>query len=184
MVSSTGFLLTELSSKPSIVPLASNATSVGLFAAAPPKSQVLGDSIVANNDIRTAMVAAFLRGHRSPMAESAGTFVAVADKYHLDWRLLVAIAGKESSFGLHTPSNSYNAWGWGIPTGAQSGLAFNSWNAGIETVGKGLRTKYYDQGFTSLAQIEASYTPPSAANPQHPWRVGVAQFMYDIEHYQ
>jgi hypothetical protein len=178
-----GFAITK-SNHSAAIPSITSGSSGGLFAAAPPKSQVLGDSIIANRDARTVIIASYLRDHGSPMVGSAGTFVTVADKYDLDWRLLVAVAGKESTFGLHVPKGSYNAWGWGIPTGAQSGKSFSSWNDGINTVGKGLREKYYNRGLTTLAAIEAIYTPPSAANPDHPWRNGVAQFMYELEHYQ
>lgn len=152
-----------------------------LFAAAPPRGAVLGDSIVIDHDARAHMLETYLRQRGSPMASHAGTFIAVADKYDLDWRLLPAIAGAESTFGKFTPKQSHNAWGWGIPTGAQKGIGFSSWDQGIETVGLGLRTKYFDQGYTSLRKIESRYTPPSAANPNHPWVAAVEQFMYEIE---
>ncbi len=161
-----------------------SAADAGLYASAPLRGAVLGDSVVAGSDSRVAMVEGFLKSHRSPMAGSAGTFVSIADKYNLDWRLLVAIAGKESSFGKRIPKNSFNAWGWGIPTGAQSGIAFSSWDAGIETVARGLRRGYFDKGHDTLLKIEKRYTPPSAAQPDHPWVRGVSQFMEDLENYR
>jgi hypothetical protein len=177
------FLLNETNNiRPTFIPYVAQE-GVSLFAAAPPKGSVLGDSVVANADIRAAKIAKFLRDKNSPMVGSAGTFVTIADRYRLDWRLLVAIAGKESTYGRHIPPGSYNAWGWGIPTGAQSGIGFRSWDEGIEVVGRGLRTKYYDRGLDTLAEIESAYTPPSAANPEHPWRTGVARFMYELERY-
>lgn len=153
-----------------------------LFAAAPPHGQVLGQSVIANRDERAQILRKFLQSHRSPMAKHAGTFVTVADKYDLDWRLLPAIAGAESSFGKHVPSNSYNAWGWGIPTGAKRGMGFGSWDEGIETVGRGLRRGYLNRGLTTLRQMEARYTPPSASRPDHPWVASVEHFMLEIEH--
>ena len=139
---------------------------------------------MASGDARSAQVANYLASRNSPMTSSAQTFVSVADRYRLDYRLLVAIAGKESSFGVHIPKNSFNAWGWGVPTGANKGIGFRSWDEGIETVGKGIREKYFDRGFTNLAKIEPIYTPPSAARVDHPWRTGVAQFMSDIERFR
>jgi hypothetical protein len=155
-----------------------------LFAAAPPHGQVLGQSVVADRDVRSQILRKFLQSHNSPMANHAGTFVTVADKYDLDWRLLPAIAGAESSFGKYIPKNSFNAWGWGIPTGAQRGLGFGSWDDGIETVGRGLRRGYLDRGLTTLRQMEARYTPPSASQPDHPWVASVEHFMLEIENYQ
>src|SRR5690606_37956205 len=103
-----------------------------------------------------------LSAQNSPMVEAAPAFVHVADKYNLDWRLLVAIAGKESSFGKYIPPGSYNAWGWGIWTGQQSGAGFSSWADGVESVGYGLRKHYFDKGYDTLLEIESRYTPPSA----------------------
>jgi hypothetical protein len=144
----------------------------------------LGESLVADNDTRIHILQKFLRSYGSPLASHAGTFIAVADEYNLDWRLLPAIAGAESTFGKYTPKNSYNAWGWGIPTGAQSGLGFDSWDHGIETVGQGLRQKYLNKGYTTLRKMEARYTPPSAAQASHPWVTSIEQFMLEMEYTQ
>lgn len=158
-----------------------SAQSASLYAAAPLRGAVLGDSIIADTDTRVAIVRSYLQSKNSPMVNSAGTFITVADRYDLDWRLLIAISGNESNFGKRIPSGSHNAWGWGIPTGAQSGLAFANWDNAIETVGRGLRTNYFNKGYTTLRQIESKYTPPSAANPNHPWVAGVSHFMAELE---
>jgi membrane-bound lytic murein transglycosylase B len=161
---------------------AGNLTGNGsLFAAAPPHGQVLGESLDSNADTRSKRLEKYLRSYRSPMAAHAGTFITVADRYDLDWRLLPAIAGVESGFGKRIPRGSFNAWGWGIPTGAKSGLGFDSWDHGIETVARGLRVKYFNAGFTTLRAIESRYTPPSAAQASHPWASGVAKFMGELD---
>lgn len=182
----TSALLLSGSNEPtesvSFIPLEHSNSS--LFAAAPPRTQVLGDSLVAGTDARVSIIADYLTSHNSPMVSAAPAFVAVADKYDLDWRLLVAIAGKESSFGKYIPPGSYNAWGWGIWTGQQSGIGFSSWEEGIEAVGYGLRTHYFNKGYDTLMKIESKYTPPSAANPEHPWVRGVSQFMSELENYR
>lgn len=177
----TGVLLSQNSLPQPVLQLAAS-TSGSMYAAAPPNNQVLGDSIVADHDARVQILTKYLKAQKSPLANHAGTFVTVADKYSLDWRLLPAIAGKESGFGRVIPSGSHNAWGWGIPTGAKSGHAFSTWDAAIETVGRGLREKYYNRGYDTLMEIESLYTPPSAARPDHPWKNGVAGFMAEIEH--
>ena len=186
LIPTTALMLSSTDQAPetvSYIPL-EQPQNGGLFAAAPPRSQVLGDSIIAGTDARISIVADYLRSKGSPMVNSAPAFVMVADKYDLDWRLLVAIAGKESSFGKYIPPGSYNAWGWGIPTGAQRGIGFSSWDEGIETVGRGLRTFYFDKGYDTLLKIESRYTPPSAAQPDHPWVTGVSQFMSELENYR
>ena len=186
LIPTAGILLASASQSPesvSFIPL-DQPKNGGLFAAAPPRGQVLGDSIVTGTDARISIVTNYLSYQGSPMVGSAATFVAVADKYNLDWRLLVAIAGKESSFGKYIPPGPHNAWGWGIPTGAQRGIGFDSWDEGIETVGRGLRNFYFNRGYDTLMEIESMYTPPSAAQADHPWVAGVSEFMYEIENFR
>src|SRR3972149_7709135 len=112
-------------------------------------------------DQRSVKLQKYLEWRRSPMAEEAAAFVAQADRHSLDWRLVAAIAGLESTFGRAVPSGSYNAWGWGIPTGASSGIAFASWEHGIATVSEGLRQRYIDEGNVTIEQIGRIY----AASP-------------------
>lgn len=113
----------------------------------------------------------YLRGNRgnAPLAQYADKFVQVANKYNLDYRLLPAISVMESGGGkvLFRP---YNAWGWGKKT-------FTSFEQGIETVGKGLRTGYFDKGADTVDKIAPIYCPPNATN----WAKNVKQFMNEIE---
>src|SRR5690349_15718779 len=67
-------------------------------------------------DFRVIALARYLESVDSPLAPHAELFIKEADRNNLDWRLVPAIAGLESSFGKHIPSDSYNAWGWGIFT--------------------------------------------------------------------
>jgi hypothetical protein len=176
------YLLASSGPSSTILPFTAGNPSGSLFAAAPPQGSVLGDSVVANSDARSRLIQSFLINHGSPLANHAGTFVTVADKYNLDWRLLPAIAGAESNFGRSIPRGSFNAWGWGIPTGASSGIGFDSWDDGIETVGRGLRNGYLNKGYNTLMEIESRYTPPSASQKSHPWVTHVSAFMYELEH--
>ena len=109
---------------------------------------------------------AYLSANDSPMAEEATSFIREADRNNLDWRLVAAIAGTESTFGIHIPRNSYNAWGWGIPTGSESGMGFTSWREGIAAVSEGLRKNYIEKGATSLEEIGRIYAA-SGAWPSH-----------------
>jgi len=128
-------------------------------------------------DARSEVLQRYLNEYDSPLAMSSGEFVKYADEYSLDWRLVAAIAGLESTYGKHIPYNSYNAWGWGIY--GDNVKRFNSWEDGIETISKGLRENY-------LRDLEYSdpyiIGPTYAASPT--WAVRVTYFMDRIENYR
>lgn len=126
-------------------------------------------------DTRVAKLASYLTSHDSPLTSEASHFVAEADRLNLDWKLVAAISGVESTFGQQVPTGSYNGWGWGIPTGAQYGVAFASWKQGITTVSEGLRYNYMDKGAVTIEQIGRIY----AASPAWSWKVHF--FMSDID---
>ena len=126
-------------------------------------------------DERIDTLRAYLLKHNSPLTDEASHFITEADRFGLDWKLVAAIAGTESTFGKHVPAGSYNAWGWGIPTGAQSGIAFESWKQGITTVSKGLKDRYINRGATSIEGIGRIY----AASPR--WPGNVRFFLNQIE---
>ncbi len=108
-------------------------------------------------DIRAKVLENYLESVQSPMAPYAEVFVREADKYELDWRLVPAIAGLESSFGKYIPAGSYNAFGWGIFTGKTSGKTFQSWEDAISTVSQGLKEKYIDDGLITIESIGNRY---------------------------
>src|SRR4030067_2508032 len=66
------------------------------------------------SDNRVKILRKFLEERNSPLADYSEDFVRDADKYNLDWMLVAAISGLESSYGLAIPPGSYNGWGWGI----------------------------------------------------------------------
>ena len=72
------------------------------------------DEIVAKKMDRNAVIlSAYLSKHNSPMQYHAQDFIDAAKTYELDWKMLPAIAGVESTFGKKIPGG-YNAYGWGI----------------------------------------------------------------------
>lgn len=139
------------------------------------RSAVLASNIPqATDDYRVRTLRTYLEKYDSPLAPYAGRFVADADKYNLDWRLVAAISGLESGFGKAIPYGSYNGWGWGIY--GDNTLAFKSWDDGIDTVSEGLRTRYIDAwGAEDIYQIGSMY----AASPT--WAYRVQGFMNQIE---
>lgn len=110
-----------------------------------------------NRDTRAAKLQSFLTSHNSPLASAADVFVREADEHNLDWRLVTAIAGTESTFGKHIPQGSFNAWGWGIPTGTQSGIGFKNWEHGITTVSEGLAKNYFGRGAKTIYDVGRIY---------------------------
>ena len=116
--------------------------------------------IKAVSDYRVKILEKYFKEQNSPLEPYAKDFVANADKYNIDWRLVAAISGVESTFGKAIPSFSYNAWGWGIY--GDKVTRFSSWNQGIETVSAGLRQSYMDKiGGDDIYQIGSMY----AASP-------------------
>ena len=140
--------------------------------------EVLGVS--SSVDPRIATLQNFLETKKSPLAPHAAVFIEAADRYRLDWRLLPAIAGQESSFGKMIPwdkqngEHSFNAWGWGIY--GDLIVSFSSWEEGIWKTAEGLRNGYIDQGLLTLEEFMRFYTPRSDGS----WARGVSFFMEQI----
>jgi len=122
-------------------------------------------------DFRVRRLKDFLSRYNSPLAPYAEDFVKSADTYNIDWRLVPAIAGVESTFGKHIPKGSYNAYGW-----ANGNHKFTSWENSIEVVTSTLRQKYYDKGANTLSKISRRYAPPSTS-----WAWKVDYFMNKID---
>lgn len=101
----------------------------------------------------------FLTEQNSPLAGLGSEFTRIGGKYGVDPALLIAIAGSESSFGKYGKGTKFfNAWGWGPHK------PFTSWSHGIDTVARGLRKFYLDQGLKTIAAISAKYAPIGATN--------------------
>lgn len=129
-------------------------------------------------DSRADRLEAYLASHNSPLSLEANSFVAEADRLHLDWRLVAAIAGVESTFGKHIPTGSFNAWGWGVFTGQQSGVYFKDWADGITQVSEGLAQNYFAKGAKTIYDVGWIY----AANGIS-WGNHVQFFLDQIEQF-
>lgn len=130
-------------------------------------------------DKRALVLKNYLAKHNSPLENSAQDFIDAADKYNIDWKLVVSISGVESTFGKHVPGGhdplytSYNGWGWGVY--GDNALGFKSWRDAIFTISKGLRENYVDKGYTEPLVMNKKY----ASSPT--WGVRVVYFMNEIE---
>lgn len=132
-------------------------------------------------DRRAQILKDYLAKHNSPLEQSAQDFIEAADKYSLDWKLVVSISGVESTFGKHVPGGldpqftSYNGWGWGVY--GDNSLGFKSWRDAIYTISEGLKTNYVDKGYTKPLIMNKKYASSQT------WGVRVVYFMNEIEKY-
>lgn len=141
--------------------------------------KLMEDNTVLQTDIqakkldnKAKILAKYLAQFDSPLQYHAQDFIDAAEAYNLDWRLIPAIAGVESTFGKHIPGG-FNAWGWGV-YGTQA-IYFSSWKEGIFTLAKGLREGYLNKGLTDPYAMNRIY----AASPF--WGSKVNYFMQDLE---
>lgn len=154
-----------------------NKSVYNLFSSPP---QVLGalSSTATLNDSRAVTLEQFFAKYHSPLASYGDIFIKTAEKYEVPWELLPAISMQESIGGKNMPEDCYNPFGWGIH--ARGTLCFETWEKGIETVAKGLKEKYVDQGLITLEQIMSKYNPTSY-NRDGSWGKGVQFFLSEIE---
>lgn len=145
-----------------------------VFASLPSDFPSVGSEVVGA-DARPELIRQYLESYSSPLLPYASLLVEVSDKYSLDWRLLTAIAQKESGLCRVIPPGSNNCWGWGIHS--KGTLGFDSYEEGIETVSRGLKEEYIDKGYTTPDEIMAKYTPSSNGS----WAEGVNYYMSQLE---
>lgn len=163
----------------SIVFLALNITKVWAFSTpstnpvVKPVSNDLKHQVIAKKlDPKAEILSKYLAAHDSPLQYHAQDFVDAANTYQLDWKLVAAISGVESTFGKFTPGG-FNGWGWGV-YGTQA-IYFKSWKDAIYTVSAGLRENYINKGLTNPYLMNRNY----AASPF--WGGHVAFFMQDLD---
>jgi hypothetical protein len=103
------------------------------------------------NDPRLALLRNFFLAFRSPVSHLAPEFLAAADRYDLDWRLLPSISVVESGGGKNATRN--NIFGW-----ASARKGFTSVRGSIGWVASRLaRSKLYQN--KDLDGILATYNP-------------------------
>ena len=122
-------------------------------------------------DFRVENLKLYLQKNNSPLTDYAAEFVNYADIYGLDYRLVPAITGVESTFGVHIPYKSFNAYGW-----SNGEYKFISWEDSIGHVSMSLRTKYLDKGAGTINKIARRYAPPSIT-----WAPKVKNIMVKID---
>ena len=101
-------------------------------------------------DPRAIQMNIVLEKYNSPMVGLEKELIAAAELYDLDWTLMAAIAGTESSFGKRMPANCINPYGWGIY--GDNKLCFKDFVDAAQAVSKGLGTKYNTNSIETIAR--------------------------------
>ncbi len=129
-----------------------------------------------DSDFRVIRMHEVLESYHSPMAGHEASLIDAADKNGLDWTLMAAIAGTESTFGRFMPYSNgelcINPYGWGIYGG--SVMCFKSFEDAADTVAQGLATRY---NTTSLETIAHTYNTVSTDG----WLAHTRYFMNKIK---
>ncbi len=150
-------------------------SGVQVFASLPSEFPSISSEIKAE-DAKVGLIKQYLLKNKSPLEPYSSFIVNTSEKYGLDYRLTTAIAQKESGLCRAIPEGSNNCWGWGIHS--KGTLKFDSYEEGIETVSKGLKDFYLDQGYETVDEIMGKYAHPSSTT----WADGVLHYMSQIQY--
>ena len=113
------------------IPSVSVASNIGSLETKPVTKEVVSVEDIRKE--RADAINSFFKARSMPLHGQGMTFVLVAEKYGLDWRLLPAIGVRESSGGK--AACGYNAFGWGS---CKLGYNYHSYEEAIELLGKNL----------------------------------------------
>jgi len=115
-----------------------------------------------SSDSRISALEKFFSDYDSPLLPHAQLIVNLADKYSMDYRLVPAIAMKESTLCHKIPKDSHNCWGYGIY--GDKVTRFENYEEAIATVSKGLGERYVGIGLIDPQQIMTKYNPVSTGS--------------------
>lgn len=116
----------------------------------------------------------YLARKRSPMGGLGKAFFTYGREYNVDPRLLVAIAGAETTFGGHVCAEK-NAWNWFYRRNCPQS-PFPTYEAGLERVAKFMRLSYINRGYDSIELIRYKYCATGCQN----WVALVTEFYREM----
>ncbi len=102
----------------------------------------------------------YLASKNSTIKSDGGVFLSSGISNNVDPRLIVGIAGAESTFGTNwgaCPSSGFNAWSWFWSGSGCATSPFSSYAEGISVVTKGIRRGYLNKGYTTIGLIQSHY---------------------------
>jgi hypothetical protein len=136
---------------------------------------LLSPGAIAAPPISSITIDDYLQDKDSPLANHGTIFVESGQEWNLDPRLVVAIAGAETTFGKRICTD-FNAWNWFFEGAGCSSSRFASWEEGIRKVTRGLRLFYFDRyEHVTIPLIQARYC---AEGCDH-WIPLVTEFYHD-----
>ncbi len=144
------------------------------FAALPPVGVKFDEEITATG-AQEETLRQFFQKYDSPLADYTTTIIDTAREYHLDPRLIPAIAMQETNLCAKSKEGSHNCWGYGVTSNQYK--FFDSYQEGIVTVTRSLAEHYRDKyGLVTPEEIEKMYTPSSNGS----WAASVRYFMNQL----
>ena len=139
---------------------------------------------IDTKDARSKKIKVFFNKYGAPLSDYSDFIIEMADKYEIDWKLVSAIGFCEGNGGKKIPEGSFNTWGWGASEAdlARKSGKYNmgSWENAIETVSKGLKKGYINEGRDTPFEIMLKYAPQSINNGGS-WAKCVESYMHEID---
>ena len=99
----------------------------------------------------------YLKKKGSKLSGKGATFISSGRGQDVDPRLLVALAGAETTFAAEITMGEFNAWNWLWNRKDPSNSAFTRWEHGIQSVANGLRRLYLDLKLSDGKSIYEKY---------------------------
>lgn len=114
---------------------------------------------ISSGELDTYLSGKCFQGVCSPLAGHGSVFVENGLKFDVDPRLVVAIAGQETSFGTNMGCNAeFNAWSWFYKDANNChDNPLDSWDEGIYWVTRQMWLYFTRDNFTTISQIGAKY---------------------------
>lgn len=117
-------------------------------------------TVSERRDTEITLIDQYLEKKGSPLQGLGWAFYDYSRQYHIDYHLLVAVAGVESSFGVHYPKWTNNFMGWG-----SAKLVFADRSDCIKVVASKIATLPYYKRFRethSVREFSLAYNRPYA----------------------